>query len=123
MLFQIDLSVTLRQATDTFREQACATLLALLADLVECTVGTDHYAFQHALAKALFEPRRVDTQGRGAALSPDLKALQTAAPYVSRMEWIAQLDYKLWKAPKFALRKIFMAVYHTDAASRIAISE
>jgi hypothetical protein len=122
MLQQIELSVTLRSATDTFREQACMTLLNLLADFVECSVGGDFYVFRRALAKVLLAPKR-SSEIRGSSLSPELDRLHKHQKTTSRLEWMFALDAKLWKQPKMALRRILMAINATSQEYRISMSE
>lgn len=97
------------------------TLINLLADFVECSVGDDSYVFRRALAKALMAPRR-KFEIKGSMLIPELDRLHKAAKTTARLEWLCALDVKLWKAPKLALRRVLMAVHATGEEIRVYMS-
>ena len=42
---QIKVTVTIRSARDTFREQMCGTVIEWLNDIAGCSVGPDHDIF------------------------------------------------------------------------------
>lgn len=56
------LSVTIRSARDTFREQMCATIISWLADIAGCTVGPDTQILRTVICDELLQPWRRSSQ-------------------------------------------------------------
>jgi E3 ubiquitin-protein ligase UBR1 len=114
MFQQIELSITLRPATDVFKEELAGVLIGWLADMGQCTIGGDRDLFTRILAKALYEPRqqRGDV-GPGTPLAPELKELEWNAigTQAKRIDWIMRLDIKMWKRTKFEWRQIYACLY------------
>ncbi|OCF37903.1 ubiquitin-protein ligase [Kwoniella heveanensis BCC8398] len=133
MIQQIDAPVSLRLAADVFREELVGVLISWLCDLSQCTVGGDDTVFRRMLAKAMYESRsRGAGIGAGTPLIPDLKELEwgkiMGGHDVRRLDWLLQLDSRLWKKPKWEMRQIYCSVLYfdmevrKDLASRFAIN-
>jgi len=110
MFQQIDLGVTLRSAADTFKEEIVGMLISWLADMCQCAVGGDGDLFKRLVARALNEPRMIKGPGHGTPIPSDLRRLD--APSESkRIDWLMQLDVRLWKKGKWELRSIYAGLY------------
>ncbi|RAK81032.1 putative ubiquitin-protein ligase E3 component (UBR1) [Aspergillus fijiensis CBS 313.89] len=59
----IRVTVTIRSARDTFREQMCATIVEWLLDISGCSVGNDNEILRHIICEELLTPWR---RGSGA---------------------------------------------------------
>lgn len=116
MFQQIDLGVSLRLASDTFREEACGAMINWLTEMCQCTIGSDSDLFKRILLKALLEPRLARSVETGTALSADLKDLEYDESNKSkeprRLDWLMQLDVRLWRRAKWELRQIYTLLYH-----------
>ncbi|KAK4688583.1 hypothetical protein P7C73_g1533, partial [Tremellales sp. Uapishka_1] len=117
MFQQIDLGVSLRLSADAFKEEIVGTLIDWLSDLCDSTVGNDQEYVSRLVAKALLEPR-VGTTMRGgttATIADDLSDLQYDRGMIGhqarRIDWMFQLDVRLWKKPKFQMRQIFTTIF------------
>ena len=55
-LQHIRVTVTIRSARDTFREQMCGTLVEWLSDICGCSVGTDHHILRQTVCEQLMQP-------------------------------------------------------------------
>lgn len=53
---QIKITVTIRSARDTFREQMCGTIIEWLNDLAGCTVGGDSCILRNTICEELLAP-------------------------------------------------------------------
>nr|XP_019011443.1 ubiquitin-protein ligase [Kwoniella pini CBS 10737]OCF50224.1 ubiquitin-protein ligase [Kwoniella pini CBS 10737] len=133
MIQQIDAPVSLRLALDTYREELVGVLISWLNDMVQCTVDGDDTVFKRMLAKALYEPRlRNSGVGAGTPLSTDLKDLEwgkiMGGHDTRRIDWLLQLDSRLWKKAKWEMRQIYCSVLlfdqdvRKDLASRFAMN-
>ncbi|WWC63263.1 uncharacterized protein I303_105863 [Kwoniella dejecticola CBS 10117] len=133
MMQQIDAPVSLRLALDTYREELVGILITWLNDMVHCTVDGDDTVVKRMLAKALYEPRlRNSGVGAGTPLSTDLKDLEwgkiMGGHDARRIDWLLQLDSRLWKKAKWEMRQIYCSVLlfdqdvRKDLASRFAIN-
>ncbi|WVQ99973.1 hypothetical protein IAU59_007116 [Kwoniella sp. CBS 9459] len=133
MIQQIDAPVSLRLAADIYREELVGVLISWLCDLSQCTVGGDDTVFRRMLAKAMYEPRsRGAGIGHGTPLISDLKELEwgkiMGGHDVRRLDWLLQLDSRLWKKPKWEMRQIYCSVLffdievRKDLASRFALN-
>lgn len=56
------LSVTIRSARDTFREQMCAAIIEWLSDIAGCTVGSDDEVLRNIICDELLQPWRRGSQ-------------------------------------------------------------
>lgn len=54
----IRVTVTIRSARDTFREQMCGTLIEWLSDVSGCSVGTDHHLLRQTVCEEVMRPWR-----------------------------------------------------------------
>ncbi|WVR07574.1 hypothetical protein IAU60_004616 [Kwoniella sp. DSM 27419] len=133
MIQQIDTPVTLRLASDTFREELVGVLISWLSDVSQCTIAGDGTIFRRMIAKSLYEGR---SRGAGIAagtpLALDLRDLEWGRVMgthdVRRIDWMLQLDSRLWKKAKWEMRQVYCSVLlfdmdvRKDLASRIAIN-
>ncbi|PYH65650.1 putative ubiquitin-protein ligase E3 component (UBR1) [Aspergillus vadensis CBS 113365] len=53
---QIKVTVTIRSARDTFREQMCGTIVEWLADISGCSIMDDNEILRHTICEALLSP-------------------------------------------------------------------
>ncbi|KAI6785959.1 E3 ubiquitin-protein ligase-like protein [Emericellopsis cladophorae] len=58
----IRITVTVRSARDTFREQMCGTIVEWLNDVAGCAVGNDNQILGHAVCEELMCPWRVGSR-------------------------------------------------------------
>lgn len=137
MLQQIDLGVTLRSAYDVFREETIALIMSWLTDMCQTSIGGDDDLFLRILFKVLNEPRFPNAQDGvsatdgypGTAFPPDLKELEYP-PWgrYRRIDWLMQLDTKMWKRAKWQWREIYSWLYalgwetRRELASRFAFN-
>ncbi|WRT68366.1 uncharacterized protein IL334_005342 [Kwoniella shivajii] len=133
MMQQIDAPVSLRLASDTFKEETVGVLISWMNDMIKSTIDGDDTVFKRMLAKALYEPRlRHSGVGQGTPLAPDLKDLEwgkvMAGHDTRRIDWLLQLDSRLWKKAKWEMRQIYCSVLlfdldvRKDLASRFAMN-
>jgi E3 ubiquitin-protein ligase UBR1 len=52
---QIKVTVTIRSARDTFREQMCGTIIEWLSDIAGCSVGTDHNILRQTVCEEMLK--------------------------------------------------------------------
>ncbi|EAL20444.1 hypothetical protein CNBE3650 [Cryptococcus deneoformans B-3501A] len=127
MLQQIDAPVTLRPAADVFREEIVATLMDWLYDIQGSLIGGDDRLPKRLIFNALFEKRMLPPGGHGTPLANDLSDLANgkmlgATQVVKRMDWLLQLDSRLWKKAKWQLRQIYCSVFLSDVEARKAFA-
>lgn len=60
---QIKVTVTVRSARDTFREQMCGTIVEWLADIAGCSILEDNEIFRQAICEELLSPWRKGSEG------------------------------------------------------------
>lgn len=53
---QIKVTVTIRSARDTFREQMCGTIIEWLSDIAGCSVGPDHNILRRTVCEEMLKP-------------------------------------------------------------------
>ncbi|PTB78148.1 hypothetical protein M440DRAFT_1372473 [Trichoderma longibrachiatum ATCC 18648] len=58
ILEAIRVTVTIRSARDTFREQMCGTLIEWLSDISGCSVGHDNHILRRTICQELMKPWR-----------------------------------------------------------------
>ena len=56
---QLKVTVTIRSARDTFREQMCATIIDWIADISGCAVGNEPYVLRNIVCEELLKPWRM----------------------------------------------------------------
>lgn len=54
----IRVTMTIRSARDTFREQMCGTLVEWLSDISGCSVGVDNLVLRHTICEEVMKPWR-----------------------------------------------------------------
>jgi E3 ubiquitin-protein ligase UBR1 len=52
---QIKVTVTIRSARDTFREQMCGTIIEWLTDIAGCSVGSDHNILRYVVCEEMLK--------------------------------------------------------------------
>ena len=63
---KIKITVTIRSARDTFREQMCSAIIEWLLDIVRCHVGSDNHILQETVCKELLKPWRTGSKASNA---------------------------------------------------------
>ena len=58
----IKITVTIRSARDTFREQMCSTIINWLVDLSGCSVGQDHNILKQTICKEMLKTWRTGSE-------------------------------------------------------------
>jgi E3 ubiquitin-protein ligase UBR1 len=59
---EIKLTVTIRSARDTFREQMGGAIIEWISDIAGCTVGEDHQVLRRTVCEELLKPWRVGSE-------------------------------------------------------------
>ncbi|CAK4032162.1 related to N-end rule pathway, recognition component UBR1 [Lecanosticta acicola] len=59
---QLKVTVTIRSARDTFREQMCATIIDWISDISGCAVGDEPYLLRNVVCEELLNPWRTGSQ-------------------------------------------------------------
>ncbi|KAF2807775.1 uncharacterized protein BDZ99DRAFT_420298 [Mytilinidion resinicola] len=59
---EIKLTVTIRSARDTFREQMCGTIIEWISDIAGCSVGSDHQVLRSTLCEEMLKPWRIGSE-------------------------------------------------------------
>ncbi|KAH7355583.1 hypothetical protein BKA66DRAFT_575340 [Pyrenochaeta sp. MPI-SDFR-AT-0127] len=59
---EIKLTVTIRSARDTFREQMGGALIEWISDIAGCSVGDDNQVLRHTICEELLKPWRVGSE-------------------------------------------------------------
>jgi len=70
-LEEIRVTVTVRAARDTFREQMCATMIDWLSDIAGCSVGNDHGLLRQIVCQELLAPWRQGSSAAHSAIGRD----------------------------------------------------
>ena len=116
-LSQIDLGVTVRRASDTFREQLSAFLIEWLVDLGKCTInGTDGITLKEMVASCLFAPRT-----RHPSVVAHSNLLNNTNP--SRLSWLFLYHTRLWKRPRLNLKDLYITLVNISSHHRIDVGE
>ncbi|EME42228.1 hypothetical protein DOTSEDRAFT_73147 [Dothistroma septosporum NZE10] len=55
---QLKVTVTIRSARDTFREEMCATIIDWISDIAGCSVGNEPYLLRNIVCEELLKPWR-----------------------------------------------------------------
>ncbi|KAL9117624.1 MAG: hypothetical protein Q9187_005837 [Circinaria calcarea] len=64
----IKITVTIRSARDTFREQMCSTIIEWLVDISGCSVGEDHNILKQTICKEMLKSWRTGSEASNAAV-------------------------------------------------------
>ena len=64
----IKITVTIRSARDTFREQMCSTIIEWLVDISGCSVGEDHNILKQTICKEMLKCWRTGSEASNAAV-------------------------------------------------------
>ena len=116
MLEQIDMLVCIRPATDACREEIAGQLLCWLRDMCDVVIGNDDELFKRILARAILAPRTTSSPyGHGTPLASEFDELcalqQRKGQQPTRLWWLMELDSRLWKGPRWAMRDIYSMMY------------
>ena len=65
---KIKITVTIRSARDTFREQMCSAIIEWLLDIVGCHVGPDNLILQETVCRELLKPWRTGSKASNASV-------------------------------------------------------
>jgi E3 ubiquitin-protein ligase UBR1 len=68
---QPKLTVTIRSARDTFREQMCATIIEWIADIAGCSVGPDPNMLRDTVCEQFLRPWRVGSEAHHLEIGKD----------------------------------------------------
>ncbi|WVO13455.1 hypothetical protein L204_101071 [Cryptococcus depauperatus] len=127
MLQQIDAPVSLRLAADVFKEDIVTVLIEWLCDIRSCIIGGDDRLSKRLIANALFEKRILPPAVPGTPLAADLHELACGKlggqlQEIKRIDWLLQLDSRLWKMTKWQMRQIYSSVFCSDVEVRKAFA-
>ncbi|MCJ1446568.1 MAG: hypothetical protein MMC23_007073 [Stictis urceolatum] len=67
----IKITVTIRSARDTFREQMCSTIIEWLLDISGCSVGPDHDVLKQTVCKEMLKAWRTGSRASNAYIGKD----------------------------------------------------
>ena len=65
---QIKITVTIRSARDTFREQMCSTIIEWLVEISGCSVGQDHNILKQTICREMLKSWRTGSEASNAAV-------------------------------------------------------
>jgi E3 ubiquitin-protein ligase UBR1 len=65
---QIKVTVTIRSARDTFREQMCGTIIEWLGDIAGCSVGHDHNILRQVVCEEMLKEWRMGSEASNAEI-------------------------------------------------------
>ncbi|KAL9113545.1 MAG: hypothetical protein Q9227_002283 [Pyrenula ochraceoflavens] len=65
---QIKVTVTIRSARDTFREQMCGTIIEWLSDIAGCSVGQDSRILRYTICEEMLKPWRIGSAASNARI-------------------------------------------------------
>ncbi|KAF2753703.1 hypothetical protein EJ05DRAFT_457618 [Pseudovirgaria hyperparasitica] len=68
---EIKLTVTIRSARDTFREQMCGTIIEWISDIAGCSVGPDHQILRNILCEEMLKAWRVGSEAHHSRIGTD----------------------------------------------------
>ena len=68
---KIKITVTIRSARDTFREQMCSTIIEWLRDIAGCAVGPDGDILKETVCKEMLKPWRAGSKASNAYIGKD----------------------------------------------------
>lgn len=68
---EIKLTVTIRSARDTFREQMCETIVEWISDISGCSVGPDNSILRNVICEEMLKPWRMGSEGHHAKIGRD----------------------------------------------------
>nr|POE48021.1 e3 ubiquitin-protein ligase ubr11 [Quercus suber] len=71
ILEQIKVTVTIRSARDTFREQMCATIIDWIADISGCAVGNDSHILRNVVCEEFLKPWRMGSRATNKGIGRD----------------------------------------------------
>ena len=68
---KIKITVTIRSARDTFREQMCSTIIEWLLDIAGCAVGPDGNILKQTICQEMLKPWRAGSRASNAFIGKD----------------------------------------------------
>ncbi|KAF2030853.1 hypothetical protein EK21DRAFT_64676 [Setomelanomma holmii] len=68
---EIKLTVTIRSARDTFREQMAGALVEWISDIAGCSVGPDNQVLRHTVCEELLKPWRIGSEASNIGIGKD----------------------------------------------------
>ncbi|EJT98871.1 hypothetical protein DACRYDRAFT_69944 [Dacryopinax primogenitus] len=123
----VDLGVTVRRASDTFREEVAATIIEWLVDLTTARLGGHSHATREILLQALFAPRPMSSSalsahGQAAALGNhfvDYDGLLSKRMPLTRIEYGFCYHTKLWRGPRLMLKQVYVSLFRVSPTVRV----
>jgi E3 ubiquitin-protein ligase UBR1 len=115
-LSHIDLGVTVRRASDTFREEICSVLIEWLVDLTRSLINeTDALTLREIVAARLFESRN----------KPGSLAVTARLPSKnpSRLEWLFFYHTRLWKRPRLNLKDLYITILNISHSHKVEMGK
>ena len=88
---QIKVTVTVRSARDTFREQMCETIIGWLSDIAGCSVGNNHELLRKIVCEELLSEWRMGSQASNVAIGRDgiddhqIEEMTASYPFTGRL--------------------------------------
>ncbi|KAK5010672.1 hypothetical protein LTR28_008437, partial [Elasticomyces elasticus] len=71
VLEQLKVTVTIRSARDTFREQMCATIIEWISEISGCSVGSDPYILRNTICEEMLSAWNIGSQARNIGIGQD----------------------------------------------------
>ncbi|KAF1985755.1 RING finger domain-containing protein [Aulographum hederae CBS 113979] len=68
---EIKLTVTVRSARDTFREQMCGTIIEWISDIAGCSVGADHHVLRTTVCEEMLKAWRMGSEAHHVQIGAD----------------------------------------------------
>ncbi|KZO99806.1 hypothetical protein CALVIDRAFT_595883 [Calocera viscosa TUFC12733] len=124
---QVDLGVTVRRASDTFREEVAATIIEWLVDLTTARLGGHSHATREILLQTLFAPRPMSNSAlkahSNAAVagnqSVDFDGLLGKRIPLTRVEYAFCYHTKLWRGPRLMLKQVYVSLFRVSPTIRV----
>ena len=129
----IDIPVTLRIASDTFKEEVAAVCISWLDQMCETEIGGDPEIFRRLLMRAMLEARLPNMSAAaitdGTHLAMDFLDLGWGQPFpipgqqVCRLDWLFYIDVRLWRRTRLDFRRIYTNLFIMSEEARNELGE
>jgi E3 ubiquitin-protein ligase UBR1 len=71
MIEQLKVTVTVRSARDTFREQMCSTIVDWISDISGCSIASDPHVLRNTICEEVLKPWRMGSEATNARIGED----------------------------------------------------
>ncbi|THH12848.1 hypothetical protein EW146_g7310 [Bondarzewia mesenterica] len=115
---QIELSVTVRRAYDTFREQVVGVILEWLRDLTRSRLGTDTLILREVVAEELLTKRRRNTGLSN--VPPEVFNISKEVVDAARVDWLFLYHTRLWKRTRLYLKETYATILNLSNLHKLA---